>query len=66
MAGVSREQLDAHPVPGKWSICEVVCHIADYEPVYADRMKRVIAENEFGGTVSFIEAAREMSKQGAS
>ena len=25
---------------------EVVCHLADYEPIYADRMKRVIALNE--------------------
>ena len=46
VAGMAQEQLDARPVPGKWSTREVVCHIADYEPVYADRMKRVIAENE--------------------
>ena len=25
---------------------EVVCHLADYEPIYADRMKRVIALDE--------------------
>ena len=43
---MTQEQLDARPVPGKWSTREVVCHIADYEPIYADRMKRVIAENE--------------------
>src|SRR5262245_23186068 len=42
--GMSREQLVAQPVPGKWSTLEVVCHIADFEPIYADRMKRVIAE----------------------
>src|SRR4051812_11215698 len=41
--GMSREQLVAQPVPGKMSTLEVVCHIADFEPVYADRMKRVIA-----------------------
>jgi uncharacterized damage-inducible protein DinB len=44
VAGMSREQLAARPVPGKWSTLEVVCHIADFEPVYADRMKRVVAE----------------------
>jgi hypothetical protein len=44
VAGMSREQLTARPVPGKWSTLEVICHIADFEPVYADRMKRVIAE----------------------
>src|SRR5712691_8891144 len=44
VAGMNREQLAARPVPGKWSTLEVVCHIADFEPIYADRMKRVIAE----------------------
>jgi hypothetical protein len=44
VAGMNREQLTARPVPGKWSTLEVVCHLADFEPVYADRMKRVIAE----------------------
>ncbi len=46
VAGMSNEQLMARPVPGKWSTLEVVCHIADYEPIYADRMKRVIALND--------------------
>jgi uncharacterized damage-inducible protein DinB len=45
VAGMSDEQLDAKPVAGKMSTREVVCHIADFEPVYADRMKRVIAED---------------------
>ena len=42
----------ARPIPGKWSTLEVICHIADFEIVYADRIKRIIAENEptlFGG-----------------
>jgi hypothetical protein len=43
VAGMTREQLIARPVAGKWSTMEVVCHISDFEPVYADRMKRVIA-----------------------
>ena len=43
VAGMTRDQLTARPVAGKWSTLEVVCHIADFEPVYADRMKRVIA-----------------------
>jgi len=37
------EQAAARPVPGKWSTVECVAHIADFEPVFADRMKRVIA-----------------------
>jgi uncharacterized damage-inducible protein DinB len=46
VAGMTREQLLARPIPGKWSTQEVVCHLADYEPIYADRMKRVIALKE--------------------
>ena len=45
VAGLSREQLVARPVPGKWSTLEVVCHLADFDPILADRMKRVIAED---------------------
>ncbi len=44
--GMTAEELDARPIPGKWSTKQVICHIADFEPVYVDRMKRVIAENE--------------------
>jgi uncharacterized damage-inducible protein DinB len=43
---MSREQVLARPVPGKWSTLEVVCHLADFDPIIADRMKRVIAEDE--------------------
>ena len=52
VAGMTQEQLVARPVPGKWSTLEVICHLADFEIVCADRIKRVIAENEptlFGG-----------------
>ncbi len=45
VAGMSDDHFDATPIPGKWSTRQVVCHIADCEVVYADRMKRVIAEN---------------------
>ena len=43
VAGMTHSQLLARPVPGQWSTQDVVCHLADYEAVYADRMKRVIA-----------------------
>jgi hypothetical protein len=44
VAGMSAEQLRARPVPGKWSTLDVVCHLSDFETVYADRMKRIAAE----------------------
>lgn len=43
--GLSRDQLLARPIAGKWSTLEVVCHIADFEPIFADRMKLVLAED---------------------
>jgi hypothetical protein len=46
IAGMTAAEIDAAPVPGKWSTRQVICHVADFEPVYADRMKRVIAEDE--------------------
>src|SRR5215472_67850 len=46
VSGMTRNQLLDRPIPGKWSTQEVVCHLADYEPIYADRMKRVIALEE--------------------
>jgi len=45
VAGMSRPQLLARPVAGKWSTLEVVCHLTDFEPIFAERMKRVIAED---------------------
>lgn len=59
VAGMANEQLNATPVPGTWSTHQVICHIADFEPVYADRMKRVIAENQptlFGGDPDLFAA----------
>ncbi len=42
--GLTREQLTPRPIAGKWSTLEVVCHLADFDPILADRMKRVVAE----------------------
>ena len=43
VTGMTVEQLRSRPVPGKWSTLEVVCHIADCEQFFADRMKRTVA-----------------------
>src|SRR5271154_2955731 len=42
--GMTQDQLLARPLAGRWSTLEVVCHLADFEPIMADRMKRIIAE----------------------
>lgn len=44
VCGLTREQLLAHPVPGTWSVLEVICHLADSEGLFTERMKRVLSE----------------------
>src|ERR1700675_274960 len=44
VADLRREQLIARPVPGKWSVLEVVCHLADTDANIAHRLKRVLSE----------------------
>lgn len=46
VAGMSREQLVARPVAGKWSTLEVIAHLADFEIVYTDRLAAIVAEND--------------------
>jgi hypothetical protein len=72
-SGMSREQAQARPVPGKWSTLECVCHLSDFEPIMADRMKRVIAlerpsligadENRFAATLGYHERDLEEEVQ---
>jgi uncharacterized damage-inducible protein DinB len=69
VAGLNREQLLARPVAGKWSTLEVVCHLSDFEPIFADRMKRVLAldnpplmgadENKFAATLAYHDRDAE-------
>ena len=63
VAGMTAEQLRARPIPGKWSALEVVVHLADFEPVYADRIRRAAAlkkpllmgadENDFAANLAY-------------
>lgn len=46
VAGLTHEQLLARPVPGKWSTLEVVAHLADFEPIFVERMKRILATDD--------------------
>ena len=46
VVGLSRDQLVARPVPGKWSVLEVVCHLADTDANIAHRLKRVLSEEK--------------------
>jgi hypothetical protein len=48
--GLTRAQLLTRPAPGKWSIHEIVCHLADTEVANAWRYRKVLAEDEVGLT----------------
>ena len=39
------ELLDWKPKPDRWSICEVLAHLAALEQVYAERVRRIMAED---------------------
>ncbi len=45
VAGLNPQQLHTPAPPGKWSVMQIVCHIADAEIFYTDRMKRVLVED---------------------
>ena len=44
LTGVFGEEEDFTPAPGKWSIRQIVAHLADAELVFAQRFRQVIAE----------------------
>jgi hypothetical protein len=44
VSGLTREQMVSRPVAGKWSMLEVVCHLADTDANIAHRIRRVLSE----------------------
>ncbi|OGB95562.1 MAG: hypothetical protein A2Z31_02520 [candidate division NC10 bacterium RBG_16_65_8] len=47
LKGISDRELDAR-IPGKWSVREIVHHLADSEMVAAVRLRRIVAEDRPG------------------
>jgi hypothetical protein len=45
ITGAAGAELDYVPSPEKWSIRQILAHLADSEIVSSDRFRRVIAEN---------------------
>ena len=43
--GLNKKQLTRKPVPDKWSIAEILAHLADVEIVMAWRLRHVIGNN---------------------
>jgi hypothetical protein len=44
--GLTVEELNALPIPGTWSIQQIILHLMDSDLIASDRMKRVIAEEK--------------------
>jgi uncharacterized damage-inducible protein DinB len=42
---IDAEALNRAPAPGKWSIREVLCHLADVEVSFAFRLRQALAED---------------------
>ncbi len=43
LAGLTAEHLDYHPAPGKWSIRQIVAHLAEDELVGAYRIRLILS-----------------------
>lgn len=56
LAGLSQADLLAFPVPGSWSIQQIILHLMDSDLIGSDRMKRVAAE-EHPTLVGYDETA---------
>jgi hypothetical protein len=56
VGGLNSTQLRERPVAGMWSFLEVVCHLADSEALFAERMKRVLAEDR--PALQFVDPGR--------
>lgn len=60
VADITPSAVHTRVAPGKWSIHEVVCHIADFEIINSERIRRVLSEHEptlFNGDPDDFERA---------
>jgi hypothetical protein len=44
--GAAGSEVDFAPAPGKWSVRQIACHLADTELVMAARIRKILAESE--------------------
>jgi len=48
---LNNERIQTRPVRGKWNIHENIAHLAKYQPVFLDRIRRILATDEPAFTV---------------
>jgi uncharacterized damage-inducible protein DinB len=46
LAGVTEAELDTRYDPDRFTLREVVCHLADWEEIWLERMQRIVRENQ--------------------
>jgi len=46
ITGAAGSELDYSPGPDRWSVRQILCHLADAELVSAVRLRRILAEDE--------------------
>ena len=59
--GLSKKQLSRRPAPGKWSIAEILAHLADAELVIGYRLRLILASN--GTTLKTYGEHQERGKE---
>jgi hypothetical protein len=42
---IGPERLETAPAPGKWSACDILCHLADAEIAFGFRLRQALAED---------------------
>lgn len=45
LTGAAGSEVDFQPAPGKWSVRQIIAHVADSEMVVAVRMRQILAED---------------------
>ncbi len=43
---LNNSQLQYHPSPAKWNIHENIAHMAKYQPVFIDRIRKILTNEE--------------------
>ena len=69
--GLTQADLLAFPVPGTWSIQQIIIHLKDSELIAIDRMQRMIAEDnplllgynetKFAGSLAYDKQSAEVA-----
>src|SRR6185436_15410293 len=46
IVGLSEDLLNFHPAPQKWSIKDNIVHLVTYQPVFSERIKLILEQDD--------------------